>query len=60
VSFYKSLRAQTLTVAFTKPFDSLAKTTVAVSGTSDFSTRSSKWWCFLTEARKFFDENPVF
>jgi site-specific DNA recombinase len=38
------LRAQTLTVAFTKPFDSLAKTTVAVSGTSDFSTRSSKWW----------------
>ena len=38
------LRAQTLTVAFKKPFDSLAENTVAVRSTTDISAQSSKWW----------------
>ena len=38
------LRAQTLTVSFKQPFDSLAETTVAVRSTSDISTHVSRWW----------------
>ena len=38
------LRSQTLTVTFTKPFDSLAETVVAVRSTSDLSEQTSKWW----------------
>ena len=38
------LRSQTLTVTFTKPFDSLAETVIAVRSTNDFSEPSSKWW----------------
>jgi hypothetical protein len=44
-------------VTFTKPFDSLAETVVAVRSTSDLSEQSSKWWCFLTLARTFFKDN---
>ena len=50
------VRAQTLTVTFKKPFDSLAETVIAVRSTNDFSEQCSKWWCFLTLARKFFEE----
>ena len=38
------LRAQTLTVSFKKPFDSLAETTIAVRSTSDVSEQCSRWW----------------
>jgi len=38
------LRAQTLTVSFKKPFDLLAKTTLANRNTSDVSQQSSNWW----------------
>ena len=38
------LRAQTLTVTFKTPFDSLAETTLANRNTSDFSELCSKWW----------------
>ena len=38
------LRAQTLTVSFKKPFDSLAETTLAVRSTTDVFSQSSKWW----------------
>ena len=38
------LRAETLTVSFTKPWNSLAETVVAVRDTSDASLQSSKWW----------------
>jgi hypothetical protein len=38
------LRAQTLTVSFKKPFDCLAKTTIATRNTSDESERCIKWW----------------
>lgn len=38
------LRAQTLTVSFEKPWDSLAETTRAVRVASDFSKQSSRWW----------------
>ena len=54
------LRAQTLTVTFKKPASFLAETVLDVELTNDFSSQSSKWWCFLDLARKFFDENPVF
>jgi hypothetical protein len=38
------LRAQTLTVSFTKPWNSLAETVVAVRDSSDVSATNSKWW----------------
>jgi len=38
------LRAQTLTVSFKKPFDSLAKTVVAVRNLPDENSRCSRWW----------------
>jgi len=38
------LRAQTLTVSFQKPFDCLAKTTLAIRNTSDVSEQCSRWW----------------
>jgi site-specific DNA recombinase len=38
------LRAQTLTVTFKTPFDSLAETTLAVRSTTDVFSQSSKWW----------------
>jgi len=38
------LRAQTLTVPFTKPFVLLAETNLTVRSTSDFSQQSSIWW----------------
>jgi hypothetical protein len=48
------LGAQTLTVTFTKPFDSLAETTKAVRSTTDVNSTISLWWCFLNTARNFF------
>jgi site-specific DNA recombinase len=38
------LRAQTLTVTFKTPFDSLAETTLANRNTSDISEQCSRWW----------------
>ncbi len=38
------LRSQTLTVTFTKPFDSLAETVIAVRSTTDVSEQCSRWW----------------
>ena len=38
------LRAQTLTVSFKKPFDSLAETSLAIRNTSDVSEQCSVWW----------------
>ena len=38
------LRAQTLTVTFKRPFDSLAETTLAVRSTTDVSTQNCYWW----------------
>ena len=38
------LRAQTLTVSFKKPFDSLAETIVAVAIRDDRFERCSRWW----------------
>jgi site-specific DNA recombinase len=38
------LRAQTLTVSFTKPWNSLAETVVAVRDSSDVSATNSRWW----------------
>jgi hypothetical protein len=52
------LRAQTLTVSFKKPFDSLAESTVAVRSTNDVSEQSSIWWGLLNKVRTHFDENP--
>jgi site-specific DNA recombinase len=53
------LRAQTLTVSFTKPWNSLAETVVATRDSFDISATCSRWWCLLDLARTFFDENPV-
>jgi len=53
------LRAQTLTVTFKRPFDSLAETTLAVRSTSDVSAQNQNWWCLLEKVRTHFDENPV-
>ena len=38
------LRAQTLTVTFKKPFDSLAETVLAVRDLPDEPSRCSRWW----------------
>jgi len=38
------LRAQTLTVSFKRPFDSLAETTIAVRSMTDVSAINSRWW----------------
>jgi len=38
------LRAQTATVSFKKPFDSLAETTITVRSTHEEFLRSSVWW----------------
>ncbi len=38
------LRAQTLTVSFTKPWNSLAETVVATRDSSDVSATCSRWW----------------
>jgi site-specific DNA recombinase len=38
------LRAETLTVSFTKPLQSLAETNLAVRSTNDVSIQSSLWW----------------
>jgi hypothetical protein len=46
------LRAQTLTVAFKIPLNSLAETTVAVRSTSDISEQSSLWWS-LADLNRF-------
>ena len=40
----RRLRSQTLTVSLKKPFDLLAKTTVAVRSTNDVSAQLSLWW----------------
>jgi len=53
------LRAQTLTVSFKKPFDSLAKTTVAANLAASENERNSIWWCFLTDNRTVFEEKTV-
>jgi len=52
-------RAQTLTVSFTKPWNSLAETVVATRDSFDFSATCSRWWWLLDVARTFFDENPI-
>jgi hypothetical protein len=52
------LRAQTLTVTFTKPSNSLTETNLFVRSTPDVAAQSSGWWWLLTTARNFFDENP--
>jgi hypothetical protein len=49
-----------LTVSFKKPFDSLAKTTVAAQRAASEAERNSVWWCFLKHNRTVFEENPVF
>ena len=51
---------QQLTKALKKPFDSLAKTTVAAQLAASEAERNSVWWCLLNLARTFFDENPNF
>ena len=38
------LRAQTLTISFMKPFDSLVETVVSLSNFPDDSSRCLKWW----------------
>ena len=38
------LSAQTLSVQFKKPWDSLAETTIAAQRAADFSTTNSGWW----------------
>ena len=38
------LSGKSLTVTFTEPAYSLAKTNIAVRSTTDFSTQSSRWW----------------
>src|SRR6266576_2953529 len=40
----RRLRAQTLTVSFKKPFDSLAETVLDVQRTTSESERCSRWW----------------
>jgi hypothetical protein len=54
------LRGETLTVAFKKPHVSLAESNLAVRSTDDVATQNSNWWCLLTKARTFFEENQVF
>jgi hypothetical protein len=44
VGMNRLLRAQTLTVSFTKPASLLAATNTAVLSTEDVSARNSKWW----------------
>jgi len=44
VGLNRIFRDQTLTVSFIKPWDSLAKTNIAVRSTADFSEQSLKWW----------------
>jgi hypothetical protein len=53
------LRAQTLTVSFIKPWDSLGITRSATFAENEFSHESLKWWSVLDAARTFFDENPA-
>jgi hypothetical protein len=48
----------TLTISFKKPFDSLAKTTVAAQRAASESERNSVWWCFLNLNRTVLEENP--
>jgi site-specific DNA recombinase len=45
------LRAQTLTVSFNKPWNSLAQTVVAVRDSSDVLTSNSNWW-------RWWESNP--
>jgi hypothetical protein len=59
VILLRLLRAQTLTVAFKKPASLLAQTNLAVRSTQNLSEQSSRWWCFLNDARTFFDTNPA-
>jgi site-specific DNA recombinase len=44
VGLNRQIHSQTLTVSFKKPFDSLAKTTVAAQLAASESERSSIWW----------------
>ena len=44
VGLNREIRSQTLTVSFKKPFDSLAKTTVAAQRAASESERNSIWW----------------
>ena len=57
--FLSCLRAQTITISFKKPPSLLAETVLSVQRTNDVSIQSSVWWCFLNDARTFFDENPT-
>ena len=44
VGLNREIRSQTLTVAFKKPFDLLAKTTVAANLAASENERNSIWW----------------
>jgi hypothetical protein len=55
----RRFRAQTLTVIFKNPFDSLAKTTVAAQLAASEDERNSIWWGYLTFNRTALKENPV-
>ena len=44
VGLNRQIRSQTLTVSFKKPFDSLAKTTLAANQAASESERNSIWW----------------
>jgi hypothetical protein len=44
VGLNRQIRSQTLTVSFKKPFDSLAKTTVAAQLAASEAERNSVWW----------------
>ena len=44
VGLNRQIRSQTLTVSFKKPFDSLAKTTVAANLAASENERNSIWW----------------
>jgi len=59
VGLNRQIRSQTLTVSFKKPFDSLAKTTVAANLAASENERNSIWWCFLTDNRTVFEEKTV-
>jgi len=52
------LQAQTLSVEFKKPWNSLAEINVVAHRADKNFLESPKWWSLLEEARTFFDENP--
>jgi hypothetical protein len=55
---YRRLSAKTLSVEFTKPFNSLAEMKKAAPSAAIFSTQTRGWWTLLEKVRTHFDENP--